>query len=199
MTARRAIATLTLAALAARWASAQPAIDPDAKRAWGEAVGWTNWADAAGGAGAVRRVGAALTGFVWSERAGWIDLGAPGAGVTVGAGGALGGLAWSERGGWINAGTTPTLGEFGARLVGHRLRGFMWSERLGWINLDSDAPGAFVAFVCPADLNGDGAVGGADISAILNVWGGAGPADLSGDGVVNGADISFVLSAWGPC
>lgn len=56
---------------------------------------------------------------------------------------------------------------------------------------------------CPADLNDDGVVNGADLSALLAAWGpcGAGPcpADLNGDGIVNGADLSALLSAWGPC
>lgn len=52
---------------------------------------------------------------------------------------------------------------------------------------------------CPADLNNDGTVGGADIALVLGQWGGAGSADLSGDGVVGGADIAIVLGAWGPC
>jgi len=54
--------------------------------------------------------------------------------------------------------------------------------------------------LCPADLNGDRSVDGADISFILNVFGsGAGPADLNGDGTVNGGDISFILNVFGPC
>lgn len=54
---------------------------------------------------------------------------------------------------------------------------------------------------CPADLSGDGVVGGADIAIVLGSWGpcvGC-PADLNGDGVVGGADIAIVLGAWGPC
>ena len=50
-----------------------------------------------------------------------------------------------------------------------------------------------------ADLSGDGIVDGADISFILNQFGGSGSADLNGDGVINSGDISFILNAWGPC
>ncbi|MBL9119265.1 MAG: hypothetical protein JNL80_05040 [Phycisphaerae bacterium] len=54
---------------------------------------------------------------------------------------------------------------------------------------------------CPADLNGDDVVGGADLAVLLGQWGG-GPssqADLNGDGIVNAADLAIVLGAWGPC
>lgn len=47
------------------------------------------------------------------------------------------------------------------------------------------------------DLNGDGAVNGLDLAALLAAWGGpAGPADLNGDGAVNGVDLTILLAAW---
>ncbi|MEY3022488.1 MAG: Dockerin type domain [Planctomycetota bacterium] len=49
----------------------------------------------------------------------------------------------------------------------------------------------------PADLNGDGVVGGADLAILLDAWGTRGPADLNGDGVVGGADLAILLDAWG--
>lgn len=55
---------------------------------------------------------------------------------------------------------------------------------------------------CQGDLNDDGRVDGADLSAVLSAWGpcsGGCDADLSGDGQVNGADIAIILSAWGDC
>ncbi|MBL9141230.1 MAG: CHRD domain-containing protein [Phycisphaerae bacterium] len=53
---------------------------------------------------------------------------------------------------------------------------------------------------CPADLDGDGAVSGADLGMLLGAWGTADPAaDLDGDGNVGGADLGMMLSAWGPC
>lgn len=49
----------------------------------------------------------------------------------------------------------------------------------------------------PADLNGDGAVDGADFGILLAAWGDAGgPADLNHDGTVNGADIGLLLGEW---
>jgi len=55
---------------------------------------------------------------------------------------------------------------------------------------------------CPADLNHDGTVGGADISVLLGYWGLSGKnvvGDLTNDGTVNGADLSVLLGSWGPC
>ncbi len=55
---------------------------------------------------------------------------------------------------------------------------------------------------CPADLTGDRVVSGADIAALLGVWGpcsGSCPSDLSGDGAVTGADLAVLLAAWGNC
>jgi hypothetical protein len=52
---------------------------------------------------------------------------------------------------------------------------------------------------CVGDLNGDGAVAGADLGMLLSSWGSSGPADLNGDGSVDGADLGLLLSAWGNC
>ena len=48
----------------------------------------------------------------------------------------------------------------------------------------------------PADLNGDGAVNAADLSALLGNWGGTGVGDINGDGTVGAADLSVLLSNW---
>ncbi|MFO0826781.1 MAG: peptidoglycan DD-metalloendopeptidase family protein [Phycisphaerales bacterium] len=48
----------------------------------------------------------------------------------------------------------------------------------------------------PADLNGDGTVGAADLAILLGAWGSAGPGDLTGDGVVDGLDLAVLLGAW---
>lgn len=52
---------------------------------------------------------------------------------------------------------------------------------------------------CPADLDGNGAVDGADLGMLLGNWGGAGTGDLDGNGIVNGADLGALLGAFGPC
>jgi hypothetical protein len=55
---------------------------------------------------------------------------------------------------------------------------------------------------CTGDLNQDGIVNGADISAILSYWGpnpALPAADITGDGIVNGSDLAAVLTNWGSC
>ena len=57
---------------------------------------------------------------------------------------------------------------------------------------------------CPADLDGDHAVTGADLGQMLGAWGACNeptpcPADLDGDNAVTGADLGQMLGAWGPC
>ena len=55
---------------------------------------------------------------------------------------------------------------------------------------------------CIADLDGDGAVGGSDISLLLGAWGPCAPGcpeDANGDLKVDGADLALMLSRWGLC
>lgn len=49
----------------------------------------------------------------------------------------------------------------------------------------------------PADINGDGAVNGLDLTALLGAWGtGTASADIDRDGTVGGADLTALLAAW---
>jgi len=52
---------------------------------------------------------------------------------------------------------------------------------------------------CPADLDGNQTVDGADLGALLLQWGGEGPGDFDQSGEVDGADLGELLLAWGPC
>ena len=56
---------------------------------------------------------------------------------------------------------------------------------------------------CPADLNQDGFVDGADLAIMLGAWGPCSssncPADLNHSGTVDGADLALMLGAWGAC
>jgi alpha-tubulin suppressor-like RCC1 family protein/ferredoxin len=53
---------------------------------------------------------------------------------------------------------------------------------------------------CPADVDGDGTIGGADLSLLLASWGkNFAAADLDGDGIVGGSDLGTLLGAWGAC
>jgi hypothetical protein len=47
------------------------------------------------------------------------------------------------------------------------------------------------------DLNGDGAVDGADLGLLIADWGGWGAGDLNCDGTVDGADLGLLVAAWG--
>lgn len=64
---------------------------------------------------------------------------------------------------------------------------------IGVIRLGSAPP------ACPADVDGDGVVGGLDLTVVLGGWGSSGSGDIDGDGIVGGLDLTFVLGAWGPC
>jgi subtilisin family serine protease len=50
----------------------------------------------------------------------------------------------------------------------------------------------------PGDLDGDGAVGSADLAVLLGAWGGClrCAADLDGDGAVGAADLAIILGLW---
>lgn len=52
---------------------------------------------------------------------------------------------------------------------------------------------------CPADLSGDGIVGGPDLTIIFSGWGGPGNGDIDGNGTTDGLDLGIVLGAWGNC
>ncbi|MCA9291089.1 MAG: hypothetical protein KDA25_08170 [Phycisphaerales bacterium] len=81
------------------------------------------------------------------------------------------------------------------------------------VEFDEDAGGDDISVAdfrfgsaCPADLNGDGHINGADLAILLANWGpcnGALPtctvADLTDDGLVDPADLSVLLGAWGDC
>ena len=51
---------------------------------------------------------------------------------------------------------------------------------------------------CPADLNDDGMVNGADITILFAYW--LGPdGDINGDGTTDGFDLTILLAEWGDC
>ncbi|MDZ4754719.1 MAG: hypothetical protein SGJ11_09505 [Phycisphaerae bacterium] len=118
----------------------------------------------------------------------------------------LGG-GFSLRGGMQNAiGGTPAMLEFSYDASSSASGVY---TRDVTINVsDEDIPGAGAAQLQlqlevmiessgnAADLDGSGAVDGADLAILLGQWGTAGSADLDGDGLVGVADLAILLGAW---
>lgn len=55
---------------------------------------------------------------------------------------------------------------------------------------------------CFGDIDGDGIIGGSDLSIVLSGWQsgpGANEGDLSGDGETDAVDMALILSNWGVC
>lgn len=84
-----------------------------------------------------------VTGYVWLENVGWVQLdydGVAGAtnttstnwGVINDGNGNLGGYAWGENIGWINF--HPTNSQ--VIISGGNFSGYAWSENIGWIKFD---------------------------------------------------------------
>jgi hypothetical protein len=70
----------------------------------------------------------------------------------------------------------------------------------GWNIDDIQVFGFNCDALCPADVNGDGAVDVLDLLAVLAAWGQTGgPEDINGDGIVDVLDLLELLAAWGPC
>ncbi|HMN95615.1 MAG TPA: cellulase family glycosylhydrolase [Phycisphaerales bacterium] len=76
------------------------------------------------------------------------------------------------------------------------------SAPVGAVIADGVAIGS-IKVPCAGDLDGSGAVDGADLGTLLGEWGATGPsaaaADLDGSGTVDGADLGILLGAWGSC
>ena len=93
-------------------------------------------------------------------------------------------------------------------LVGTRVCGNTPDQIAGPVQLDEDSCQQLVCAdcdldpPCPADLDGDGVVGGSDLAQLLADWGCLGEdcdADLNADGSVGGPDLATLLSVWGDC
>lgn len=81
-----------------------------------------------------------ITGFIWGESVGWINLSPDSAGVTNTCDGELGGFAWGQNTGWINfapsyATVAPSINPATGVISGQ-----VWSQNFGWIQLSSPDP-----------------------------------------------------------
>jgi hypothetical protein len=192
-------------------------VDPGAKFAWAENVGYLNFRDAGSPAGSqgvrVNVGGGFMTGFVWGENVGWISLASGPVGPflnTTGlnygvnvapATGNLSGYAWGENIGWINfsggaLATPPNPARYDA--AARRLRGYAWGENVGWINLDDAAK--FVGFICSADMNLDGETTFDDIQLFVTLYNANDPrADFNLDAEWTFDDIQSFVQAYNLC
>jgi len=208
--------TTALILLVSAAATARDSADSVNKFAWGENIGWTNWADAGNGTEAACLDGDHLEGFVWGENVGYINLGAGNGpytntdGIDFGVNidpttGEASGFAWGENIGWINFGTTPFVNTDGARydLNEGRFRGFAWGENVGWINLDDNTHFVSLGIAgCVGDCDGSGTVDFNDLVSMLFEFGGPGGGigcDADGSGTVDFNDLVSALFVFGPC
>jgi hypothetical protein len=74
---------------------------------------------------------------------------------------------------------------------------FDYLEIVNGTQQDADFDGVPDDCGVEGDLDGDGAVGAADLAILLGAWGGGGDADLDGDGTVGAADLAVLLGQWG--
>lgn len=130
-----------------------------------------NWRPSTPGTGATV-TDTAITGTIWGESVGWINLGpfannsGPTAGVKNTCDGNLSGYAWGQNTGWINFG--PFVNSSSTSTVRidtntGQFNGYAWAQNYGWINFDcSDSnscvtttwDGCVVDDVCP-NIAGD--------------------------------------------
>jgi hypothetical protein len=70
----------------------------------------------------------------------------------------------------------------------------------GFVSLPVTAGSALIVQIGPpapfGDLDGDYAIGAADLAILLSQWNSDGTADLDGDGEVSASDLSLLLFAW---
>ncbi|MEY3143380.1 MAG: hypothetical protein RLY21_1873 [Planctomycetota bacterium] len=89
---------------------------------------------------------------------------------------------------WFDANVPPT--------AGNATLGLFKPGAAGSANSIAIAAQVPTVTTMPGDLNGDGLVNAADLSALLGNWGGSGIGDINGDGTVGAADLAALLGAW---
>lgn len=108
-------------------------------------------------------------------------------------------LALAEPGGELTYTLVPKGAEF---RMGIDRDGDGFRDR-DELDAGSDPADAASVPSCPADLDGNHAVGAPDLAILLARWGlggtAAGGADLDGNGTVDSPDIGILLAEWGPC
>ena len=115
----------------------------------------------------------AITGNIWGETVGWINLGPSQSGVTNDGAGVLGGMAWGQNTGWINF--EPTHGGVTIDTTTGEFEGYAWSQNYGWIKFE--CPGSDTA--ADADAYAD--------TCVKTDWVPGGSSECS-DGIDNDGD-----------
>jgi hypothetical protein len=90
-----------------------------------------NWSPTNGGATVTN---SAITGNIWGDTVGWINLNPTTGGVTNTCSGDVGGYAWGQNTGWINF--SPTNGGVHISTTTGQFSGYAWSQNYGWIKFD---------------------------------------------------------------
>lgn len=103
-----------------------------------------------------------LSGQIWGNELGWIDLHPTGAGVTFNnpTSGLLTGKAWSQVSGWINF--APTGEQVNINMSNGELSGYAWTggPEGGWIKFDCGSPSSCVKVNWSTSSGGGGGSGG---------------------------------------
>lgn len=94
-----------------------------------------NWLPSTGTA--VSITDSLVTGDIWGERIGWVNLNPTGYGVTNDGAGVLGGYAWGQSTGWINF--APDEGGVSINATTGAFTGWAWAQNYGWIKFDCGA------------------------------------------------------------
>jgi hypothetical protein len=83
---------------------------------------------------AVSVSGTEITGNIWGENIGWINLNPTNSGVVNTTHGVLSGYAWGQNTGWINF--KPTNGGVNIDTSTGEFSGWAWAQNFGWIKFD---------------------------------------------------------------
>lgn len=75
-----------------------------------------------------------LSGNIWGENVGWINLNPTNSGVVNNGHGILSGYAWGQNTGWINF--APSNGGVSINTSNGEFTGYAWAQNYGWIKFD---------------------------------------------------------------
>jgi hypothetical protein len=174
-------------------------IDPyedDSQYAYSENVGGLNFEPNAAGLNVGATVSSSkLTGFIWAENIGWINLSPVSyGGIVNDGGGNLSGYAWGENVGWINfdPNVPGDSNHYGVTIDSEgNFDGWAWGENIGWLNFNSADLYGYNVKVCKVNFE--------DLASFVDDWlvSDTGlPGDFSGNDEVDFVDYSIFADYW---